>query len=535
MQGISIPRYARAARFDYDTKRVSCTPGTRIETLDTIYHWFNGQISETGQTLSTEGNPKGRIFWLDGVAGTGKSTISQTVADHFNRTHELGASFFCSRDDGECSNISLVFSTIAYQLSLRSPSFQKHLSEVIEKDPDIQYALASMQLEKLVMDPLRAAIREESFPPCLVVLDALDECKDENATSVILLSLSVFAGRLSPLRFFITSRPVSNVLRGFRGTDLMTDTNSLVLHNIPLDISQKDIRVYLEKRLSRVSRSPKLKDWPPSEALARLVEKSDGLFIFAATAANFIEDRNASNPIQQLKIVLTMPYITSTATSPHLHLDGLYLTVLRSAFPEVSEDQRTRLRVVLGTIALLFDRLDPDSLEALLCLEEGTVWSTLEHLHSIAIVPEARGGCVQLIHPSFHDFLIDMNRCNDSNFSVDPALQHGSVAKCCLQVLQSLSQDICKIGNPSICNHEVTDLPLRIATHVHSNLQYACRYWASHLASGDIDNAVLELLLSFCSNQLLNWLEVMSLLGELDCAVAALQSAHRIVKVSNLD
>src|SRR5882762_3590675 len=116
---------------------------------------------------------------------------------------------------------------------------------------------------------------------------------------VILLSLSVFAGRLSPLCFFITSRPVSNVLRGFCDTDLMTDTNALVLHNIPLDISQKDIRVYLEKRLSRVRRSPKLKDWPPSEALARLVEKSNGLFIFAATAANFIEDRNASNPIQQ--------------------------------------------------------------------------------------------------------------------------------------------------------------------------------------------------------------------------------------------
>src|SRR5258708_6225580 len=285
-----MPRYARTARFDHDTKRVSCTEGTRTETLDTIYRWFDGHISETGETLSTEGNPEGRIFWLDGVAGTGKSTIAQTVADHFSQNHDLGASFFCSRDDGECSNINLVFPTIAYQLSLRSPSFQRHLSEGIRKACVVQYAFASMQLKNLVMDPWHATIRGEAFPPCLVVIDALDECKDENATSVILLSLSVFAGRLSPLRFFITSRPVSNVLRGFRDTDLMTDTNSLVLHTIPLDISQKDIRVYLEKRLSRVRRSPKLKSWPPSEALASLVEKSNGLFIFAATAANFIED-----------------------------------------------------------------------------------------------------------------------------------------------------------------------------------------------------------------------------------------------------
>src|SRR6266404_7280388 len=365
-QGGPMARYARAARFDHDCKRVSCTQDTRTEILDTIYRWFNGQVSEISGALHTEGNQHGRIFWLDGVAGTGKSTIAQTVADHFNRTHTLGASFFCSRDDGECSNLGLIFSTIAYQLSLRSPSFQKHLSEAIEKDPDVQYTLASMQLEKLVMDPLHAAIREEAFPPCLVVIDALDECKDENATSVVLLSLSVFAGRLSPLRFFITSRPVSNVLRGFRDTELIKDTNSLVLHNIPLSISQKDIRVYLEDRLSRISQSLDLKSWPPSDALPRLVEKSSGLFIFAATAANFIEDRNASNPKRQLTTMLTTSYVTSTATSPHLHLDRLYLTVLRSAFPEISEDQRTSLRAVLGTIVLLFVPLYPETLEALL-------------------------------------------------------------------------------------------------------------------------------------------------------------------------
>src|SRR5882762_6689990 len=215
-----MPRYARAARFDHQSERVLCTPGTRKETLDTIYHWFS-QTSGTSETLSTEGNPTGRIFWLDGMAGTGKSTIAQSVAVHFDKTHELGASFFCSRAVGECSNIGLVFPTIAYQLSLQSLSFRKHLSKAIEEDPDVQYTLPSRQVEKLVMNPLHAAIREEAFLPCLVVIDALDECKDEHATSVILSSLSVFSGRLSPLRFFITSRPVANVLQGFRNTDLM--------------------------------------------------------------------------------------------------------------------------------------------------------------------------------------------------------------------------------------------------------------------------------------------------------------------------
>ena len=115
-----------------------CTQGTRTEILDTIYRWYAGESLEIGEVVSTEGNRQGRIFWLDGLAGTGKSTIAQTVADHFDKAHALGASFFCSRDDADCSNIGLVFPTIAYQLSLFNASFQKHLSKAMDNDPDVQ-------------------------------------------------------------------------------------------------------------------------------------------------------------------------------------------------------------------------------------------------------------------------------------------------------------------------------------------------------------------------------------------------------------
>src|SRR5258705_5821850 len=108
MQGISIPRYARAARFDYDSKRVPCTPGTRTETLDTIYHWFNGQISETGQTLLTEGNPKGRIFWLDGVAGKGENIIFPQPGAHLKKKQNIRARLFFSLDPGPGIHIDVL-------------------------------------------------------------------------------------------------------------------------------------------------------------------------------------------------------------------------------------------------------------------------------------------------------------------------------------------------------------------------------------------------------------------------------------------
>ena len=512
---------------------MTCANDTRTEILDTIHAWFKDEPVQNESILRTEGNPHGQIFWLDGQAGTGKSTIAQTIACHYHKSGQLGASFFCSRDDAECSNVNMIFPTIAHQLCLFRPVLRKYVSEAMRNDPDLPSAFASMQLEKLIVEPLEAVMRDQTFPPCLITIDALDECKDGSATSTILSALSVFTDRLSPksFRFFITSRPVPVVERGFHITGLLNETRALVLHNIPLDISQKDIRIYLHHRLSVIARSFGLESWPEIDARDRLVEKSGGLFIFAATAANFVEDPNDSNPIQQLKTVLSATYIASTETSPHRHLDMLYLTVLREAFPKISAAHRVRLGNVLGAIVLVFDPLEPESLEALLGLEERTVRLTLHRLHSIASVPDAGGGPVRLIHPSFHDFLVDGDRCDDGNFVVNGRDRHTWLAERCLRVLQTLSADMCKIGDASVYNQEVSDLAARIATLIPAHVQYACRHWASHLSSGDVHDGMLDLLLKFCLEQLLNWLGVMSLLGELDSTITALQSARRMVEV----
>src|SRR5258705_597267 len=351
-----MPRHVIAARFDYGTRRVLCTEDTRTEVLATIYNWFKEENLNTEMVLPTKGNIEGRIFWLDGVAGTGKSTIAQTVANHFEESKKLGGSFFCSRDNADCSNLNLIFLTIAYQLSSFNPMFKKCLSEAMGMDADVQYALPSRQLKKLIVEPLGAIMCDEGFPPCIIVIDALDECKDNNSISTILSALADSAGDLFPLKFFITSRPVVNIINGFSETRLIKDTNALVLHSIPSDISDKDIHIYLEKRLSRIKRSFKLRSsWPSQENINSLVKQSSGLFIFAATAANFIEDRNTHDPEGQLVRLMSMTYIMSSKgpPSPHSQLDMLYLQVLREAFPTISGTQRARLKTVLGTVVLL--------------------------------------------------------------------------------------------------------------------------------------------------------------------------------------
>src|SRR5258705_4585880 len=100
-----MPRYACTARFDHQSRRVSCTEGTRTETLDAIYRWFKSEILDTDETLAMEGNRQGHIFWLDGAAGSWKSTIALTGAHHLHATSEIAASIFWFRGEADFSNI----------------------------------------------------------------------------------------------------------------------------------------------------------------------------------------------------------------------------------------------------------------------------------------------------------------------------------------------------------------------------------------------------------------------------------------------
>src|SRR5215510_12435215 len=66
-----------------------CLPGTRTELLEMIQNW-----------VAAEGT---LIFWLSGLAGTGKTSVSHSVAEAYDREPSRVATFFFSRDQKERS------------------------------------------------------------------------------------------------------------------------------------------------------------------------------------------------------------------------------------------------------------------------------------------------------------------------------------------------------------------------------------------------------------------------------------------------
>jgi len=120
------------------------------------------------------------------------------------KTVEFWAPASSVRDHVHSSNPKFVFTTIADQVGQFCRPFQEQLTRTYTMDPGLKYSSVSNQLENLIVKPLGAV--RDNVPPCVVVLDAIDECKDENATSLILSSLSRYIGLLEPLKFLVTSR-----------------------------------------------------------------------------------------------------------------------------------------------------------------------------------------------------------------------------------------------------------------------------------------------------------------------------------------
>src|SRR5450432_4185996 len=91
------------------------------------------------------------IFWLDGLAGTGKSTIARTVAHRYFEQKRLGASFFFSRGGGDVSHAGKFFTSTAVQLANNVPSLQQHICDAVTERKDI--ASQSPRLVALACPP----------------------------------------------------------------------------------------------------------------------------------------------------------------------------------------------------------------------------------------------------------------------------------------------------------------------------------------------------------------------------------------------
>ncbi|KAL8284621.1 hypothetical protein RB600_009169 [Gaeumannomyces tritici] len=511
-----------------------CHHDTRVDLLADIHRWIK------------DPNGKG-IFWLRGMAGTGKSTISRTVAKTLADAKLPSASFFFKRGEGDRGRAAMFFTTILAQLLRQLQALVSHVQEVIESDSAIIEKNKKEQFEKLFLEPLNKC--KGGVPESLVVVvDALDECdREEDATALVRLLSRAKEVTSIRIRFFVTSRPELPIRLGFEEID--GRYQDLALHEIPEPAIRKDISTFLRWELDRLRhnfnktvRGPGLPlDWPPALSFAGLVDMAVPLFIFASTACRFIADSNLGDPQEQLDKILE--YRKKGGWS-QLHttylpiLNQLLLKRTNSGSISRTKNERTAIlgwfREIVGAIVLLADPLPTASLARLLGRPQMNVDSKLRGLHSVLEISDDLIAPVKLLHLSFRDFLVDDENRDANPFWVDKQNTHERLADRCLELLSTgdnLKRNICGMRLPGTLRSQVNEQTINSA--LPPEVQYACRYWVYHWEESKRQIQDGDPASHFLTDHLLYWLEALSLMGRIGESVGMLDSLLNMLNPGN--
>ena len=493
--------------------RKGCLKGTRENVLNEIELW-------------REGFDQSPIFWLNGLAGTGKSTIAQTVSERMFADGCLGASFFCSRGFEDRSDLRFIFPTLAFQLAHKYTTFRSSFIPILQSNPDVLHESLQEQMYKLLVGPLQSAAIST-----VIVIDALDECKDDDPESTILLVLGQSAAKIPGVKFFITSRPEVQIVSGFRSPLLEALTEEFILHNVKPYTINNDIRCFFKHELSKLSQQcGGIEGWPTDEQLDSLCQRADGLFVYAVATLNFLNHK-FQHPLHRLNVIMQSPESTTHEARAKLKasytsLDFLYMSIFQTAFDDNDPDDDAMVRSVLSAVVLAANPLSQAAITTLTGFYSSHVQRLLGLVQSLLILPKDPHEPVQPFHKSFPDFITDPARCVDVRFYVPPDY-HLKLALNCLEIMgKQLKRNICSIPDYTL-NSGVEDLSDRIKeSGVPGALEYACRSWAKHLITteGQIEDVVTALQ-SFLEGKFLFWLEVLSVLGAVGNAAYALTMA----------
>ncbi|KAJ7114821.1 ankyrin repeat-containing domain protein [Mycena epipterygia] len=408
-------------------------------------------------------------LWIQGQSGAGKTVLSSTVirklcSDHqcFSKGTAVAYFYFDFRDQNK-QLTEIMLRSIILQLSAQSPHPYSAL--------DRQYQLLKGQTlptYKKLLDVLDKLLLE--LHRTYIVLDALDECKDNNLLIALIRNLRDRTN--SPLHLLLTSQTRKIF------TEALDD-----LPHISLDLqtTQSDIRLFVSHEL-RFNRSLTHVIHRAEEITTKVVERSNGMFRLAACLLYEIS-RSTLNPDLDT-ILATLPGDLFGAYSRFLNsidqADFVYVAVILRWL--VWSAQPVTLLELEDALAFDFSNpqryvFNPDKrgrYAAGVCrLLEGLVSVRVDILDSTALrnpVTENLHAVVSLAHASVADYILSAHFTNEHKHDLDMGGSHTFIAQTCVYYLLHF------VDHPLPCANGTFNFPLTL---------YAANYWDYHLCRSD--------------------------------------------------
>lgn len=469
--------------------RKECLTGTRTSIIQQILDW------------ACDPNSAHSVFLLNGLAGSGKSTLSTTIANRLSIQGRLGAFIFFDREVAERNDPAVVIRTVAFLLGSTHPRIGEAITKTLEKYNHISQLSLENQFKHLLSETLLSDGVVDDEKPLIVVMDALDECGDVSRREALLHLIAEYSARI-PIRFLITSRPESDILAFFEDRDHIFVQNLDILS----DDIHHDISIYVKYRMECIRKKKRRlrvqANWPGEKIVKSLTDRASGLFIWASTASEFID---AHVPEEQLEKIL---HGHTEAGADHAleNLDALYRTALQLAGDWDDKRFIHDFRLVMGVILVTRIPLSSNAIHSL--LESALGISSLDVVAELGCVLQQQP-TLRFLHPSFGDFLLSKERSLRPIWFFNHSLHSRTLALSCVDLLEkTLKQNLRDL---TFTPRPFPDLPA--SKHFTEAFSYACNYWVDHVCSIE-DNipertSELDLLQSFIREHLLHWIEVM--------------------------
>jgi hypothetical protein len=520
-QDFRLNKLRHVEQVSYDTGPVNlrgpCTPQTREHILDSVMAWATDDTSQP-------------VYWLGGMAGTGKTTIAYSLCERLEKTGLLCSSFFCSRTIDATREPRVIIPTISYQIARRLKPFSTALLDALNTpdNDEIHNKIVRTQFTVLVLQPGKDLAASQGFKRKLIVCDGFDEARERNKEAGgsevgEIISHFLKYGSALPFKIFISSRLDEHITSTFKFNG-SGQHESLLLHNVEHDIVEADIRRYIVDRVDAITerRWRTRSEWISDNQIDELVSRSGKLFVYASAVCAFLGQGTATEVKRRMDILFEhLPEIPGIENTPYDRLNLLYKQILDEA---LGDDTRSILRVLISSRS----QLSIEILSSLLGFEPFRTEKAVLQLHAVLTIPMdyTHSTPITIFHASFRDFLVTPKRSRDH--FIDIGNSNHLLALSCLRVMEDkLKQDnICKLDSKDTPKASIP--PSVIQNSIPLDLQYACINWLSHITELDMERArsLEHDIIAFFDHRVLRWIECMSFLGRLQDVMTSLREAE---------
>ncbi|KAF2453530.1 hypothetical protein BDY21DRAFT_424471, partial [Lineolata rhizophorae] len=217
-----------------------------------------------------------RTLFCPGIPGAGKTMVAAIAVDQLLKSVQnssVGVAYvYCNYKAQEEQDASSLLAAILKQLVQAQPSTSEPVERLHKK--------YSTQGTKPSLDEVFGALRDvlTHYSAVHIVIDALDECRDNDRDQFLAKLRDLQAGR--DLRLMVTSRFITEIEDGFREA-----------LRLEVRASNEDVKRFVAGQICRlprcIRRDPALQDMVQE----KVAEAADGMFLLARLLTDLLSDK----------------------------------------------------------------------------------------------------------------------------------------------------------------------------------------------------------------------------------------------------